>query len=74
MAMVSLFAATAANRIYDRAIQVHGAMGLTHELRFVDGWEDVRSIRIALGTDEILRRTIAKERISGKVHFEAASW
>lgn len=69
LAMAKLFATNAAVKIFDRAMQVHGGMGLTNELRLHEGWKTARTIRIADGTDEILRRTIAKELIRGNVRF-----
>jgi acyl-CoA dehydrogenase len=68
-AMAKLFATNAAVRIMDRAMQIHGGMGLTNEMRFHDGWKTARAIRIADGTDEILRRTIARELLKGNVGF-----
>jgi acyl-CoA dehydrogenase len=67
--MAKLFATNAAVRIFDRAIQIHGGMGLTNEMRLHEGWKTVRSIRIADGTDEILRRTIARELLKGNAGF-----
>lgn len=69
MAMIKLFATNMANHVIDRVIQVHGGMGVTNEMHFVEAWRTVRTIRIADGTDEILRRTIAKELLAGKVDF-----
>ncbi|MGD9713900.1 MAG: acyl-CoA dehydrogenase family protein [Thermomicrobiales bacterium] len=66
-AMAKLFATNAAVRTFDRVIQVHGAMGLTNEMHFYEGWKTTRAIRIADGTDEILRRTIAREMLKGRV-------
>lgn len=66
-AMAKLFATNAAVRTFDRTIQVHGAMGVTNELRFYEGWKTTRAIRIADGTDEILKRTIARELLKGNV-------
>lgn len=68
-AMTKLFATNAANRVFDRAMQVHGALGLSNDLRLYEGWKTVRAIRIADGTDEILRRTIARELLKGAVTF-----
>jgi acyl-CoA dehydrogenase len=68
-AMAKLFATNAATRSFDRAMQVHGGMGLTNEMRFYEGWKTARTIRIADGTDEILRRTIARELLKGDVGF-----
>jgi acyl-CoA dehydrogenase len=68
-AMAKLFATNAAVRIMDRAMQIHGGMGLTNELRLHDGWKTARAIRIADGTDEILRRTISRELLRGNLAF-----
>jgi acyl-CoA dehydrogenase len=67
MAMIKLYATNMANRVFDRVIQVHGGMGVTNELHFTEGYHTVRTIRIADGTDEILRRTIAKELLAGRI-------
>ncbi|MBI2765328.1 MAG: acyl-CoA dehydrogenase [Chloroflexi bacterium] len=69
LAMTKLFATNAAVRAFDNAMQIHGALGLTNELRLHDGWKTVRAIRIADGTDEILRRTIAREVLRGRMDF-----
>jgi len=58
--MVKLHTAGMANRVIDRCMQVHGAMGLTNEMKLYDAWHQTRLARIADGSDEILRRSIAK--------------
>lgn len=68
-AMAKLFATNTATRTFDRAMQIHGGMGLTNELRLHEGWKTARTIRIADGTDEILRGTIAKALLRGNVGF-----
>lgn len=68
-AMAKLFATNAAVHVFDRAMQVHGGMGLTNELRLYEGWKTVRTLRIADGTDEILKRTIARELLKGNTSF-----
>ncbi|GAA1248985.1 acyl-CoA dehydrogenase family protein [Prauserella halophila] len=52
-------------RVCDAAIQVHGAMGLTNELRLQEAWRHARTLRIPDGTSEIQRRTIASRLLSG---------
>ena len=59
----------AANRVFDRCIQVHGGMGLTNELRLEAGYRFTRSMRIPDGTSEIQRRTIARDLLANGVHF-----
>lgn len=69
ISMVKLHCTEAANRIFDRCIQVHGGMGLTNELRLEAGYRFTRSMRIPDGTSEIQRRTIARELIANGLHF-----
>jgi acyl-CoA dehydrogenase len=57
--MVKLYTTEMANRVLDRCIQVHGAMGLTNEVKLYDAWHQARLARIADGSGEILRRNIA---------------
>lgn len=57
--MVKLFTTEMAARVVDRCMQVHGAMGLTNELKLYDAWHQARLARIADGSSEILRRSIA---------------
>ena len=52
-------------RVMDRAINVHGAMGLTNELRLEAGLRWARTIRVPDGTAEIQRRTIARQLLRG---------
>jgi alkylation response protein AidB-like acyl-CoA dehydrogenase len=54
---------------YDRAIQVHGGMGLTNELPLNEGFRIARTLRIPDGTGEIQRRTIARQMLRGDVVF-----
>lgn len=52
-------------RVMDRAVQVHGAMGLTNELGLEEGLRFARVLRIPDGTGEIQRRTIARQLLAG---------
>jgi acyl-CoA dehydrogenase len=56
--MVKLFTTEMATRVIDRCMQVHGAMGLTNEMKLYDAWHQARLARIADGSSEILRRSI----------------
>lgn len=49
----------------DRAIQAHGAMGLTNELGLSEAWQYLRIINIADGSNEILNRTIVQRLLKG---------
>jgi acyl-CoA dehydrogenase len=54
---------------YDRAIQIHGGMGLTNELPLNEGFRIARTLRIPDGTGEIQRRTIARQMLRGDTVF-----
>jgi acyl-CoA dehydrogenase len=62
-AMVKLFCSEMVGQVVDRAIQIHGAMGLTTELPFERWYRDVRSRRITEGASEIQRMLIARRLI-----------
>jgi acyl-CoA dehydrogenase len=63
--MVKAFCTEMLFRVMDRAINVHGAMGLTNEVRLEAGLRWARTIRVPDGTAEIQRRTIARQLLRG---------
>lgn len=65
LAMAKAFATESACRSIDRCMQVLGGMGVTREAKLFDAWEQIRVVRIAEGSGEIMRRTIAKELLAG---------
>ncbi|MFA8438565.1 acyl-CoA dehydrogenase family protein [Pueribacillus sp. YX66] len=56
-------------RVYDRAIQIHGGVGVTNELGLEKGYRLARTLRIPDGTSEIHRRTIARSLLKGDLSF-----
>jgi acyl-CoA dehydrogenase len=67
--MVKAFCTEMASRVFDRAINIHGGMGLTNELRLEAGYRLARVLRIPDGTGEIQRRTIALRLLAGDTDF-----
>jgi alkylation response protein AidB-like acyl-CoA dehydrogenase len=63
--MAKLYGGTKANEIVDRVLQIHGGMGYTRELPVERWYRELRLLRIYEGTDEIQRRTIARNLIRG---------
>lgn len=63
--MTKALATEMLGRVMDSAIQVHGAMGLTNELRLEEGLRFARTLRIPDGTSEIQRRTVARRLLAG---------
>ncbi|MBS1893518.1 MAG: acyl-CoA dehydrogenase family protein [Actinobacteria bacterium] len=64
--MAKLSGATMANRVVDRVMQIHGGVGYTRELPIERWYREVRLWRIFEGTDEIQRRAIARNLLSGR--------
>jgi acyl-CoA dehydrogenase len=58
--MVKWFATNTLYRLADRAVQIHGAMGVMKELPIERIFRFARILRIVEGTDEIQKETIAK--------------
>ncbi len=65
VSMAKACATEMVSRVVDKAIQVHGAIGLTNELRLEEAYRWARVLRIPDGTAEIQRRTIARRLLSG---------
>jgi acyl-CoA dehydrogenase len=65
--IAKLSGATMANQVVDRVLQVHGGMGYTKELPIERWYRELRLLRIYEGTDEIQRRTIARNLLKGHV-------
>jgi acyl-CoA dehydrogenase len=59
-------------RVVDRVMQIHGGMGYTKEMPIERVMRDVRVYRIYEGTDEIQRRSIARNLLKG--HAKLGSW
>jgi alkylation response protein AidB-like acyl-CoA dehydrogenase len=56
-----LFASETANRVTNRAIQIHGGRGMTHEFLVEKLWRDAKLTEIGEGCSEIQRLVIAKQ-------------
>ncbi|WP_046471758.1 acyl-CoA dehydrogenase family protein [Allosalinactinospora lopnorensis] len=69
--IAKLFGGVKANEIVDRMMQIHGGMGYTRELPIERWYRDLRLLRIFEGTDEIQRRTIARDLLKGRVKVGA---
>jgi acyl-CoA dehydrogenase len=63
--VAKLYGGVKANEIVDRVLQMHGGMGYTRELPIERWYRELRLLRIYEGTDEIQRRTIARNLLRG---------
>ncbi|MBO0854088.1 MAG: acyl-CoA dehydrogenase family protein [Nocardia sp.] len=68
-AVAKLVGGITVNQVVDRVLQIHGGMGYTKELPIEWWYRDVRAWRIYEGTDEIQRRTIARNLLKGHVRL-----
>ena len=60
LAMVKVVVPRMALRVLDRAIQAHGAAGVSDDFPLAAAWAHSRTIRLADGPDEVHREAIAK--------------
>jgi acyl-CoA dehydrogenase len=60
IAMIKVAAPTMALRVIDRAIQAHGAAGVSADFGLAAAWAHARTLRLADGPDEVHRETIAR--------------
>ena len=60
IAMIKVVAPQMALRVIDRAIQAHGAKGVSQDTVLAPFWALIRTLRLADGPDEVHMETIAK--------------
>ena len=60
LAMVKIVVPRMTLRVLDRAIQAHGAAGVSADLPLAVAWAHARTIRLADGPDEVHREAVAK--------------
>lgn len=70
--VAKLFGGVKANEIVDRVLQIHGGMGYSRELPIERWYRELRLLRIYEGTDEIQRRTIARNLLKGHATVSGA--
>ena len=63
ISMVKTVAANMFQRVCDRAMQVHGAMGITNDRPLFGFWSYARILRIADGPDEVHNMIVARREI-----------
>jgi acyl-CoA dehydrogenase len=60
IAMIKVVAPNVALRVLDRAIQAHGAAGVSQDTFLAHAWATARTLRLADGPDEVHLESIAK--------------
>jgi acyl-CoA dehydrogenase len=64
IAMIKVVVPRMAQRVIDRAIQAHGAAGVSDDFPLAKAWSYARTIRLADGPDEVHVEAIAKLELS----------
>lgn len=63
IAQIKVFVPNMAQRVLDKAIQIHGAAGLSQDFPLAALYANIRTLRLADGPDEVHRRTIARTEL-----------
>jgi acyl-CoA dehydrogenase len=64
ISMIKVVAANVFMRVLDRAIQVHGALGVSDDTPLARMWRDGRMLRLADGPDEVHKQVIARRELA----------
>ena len=63
--MIKVYSSEVLNDVLDRAIQIHGGMGVSQDLPLERWYREGRVRRIGEGPSEVQRRTISRNLIKG---------
>jgi acyl-CoA dehydrogenase len=64
ISMIKVIAAQAHQEVLDRALQVHGGLGMSDDLPLALMWRQGRWLRVADGPDEVHKMAIARRELS----------
>src|ERR1700720_1595325 len=65
-AMAKMFATEAAQRVIDRAVQLHGGLGITKGVKVEELYREIRALRIYEGATEAQKVVIARELLKNR--------
>ena len=60
VSLIKFFAARVLNEVIDRALQVHGGLGMTEDTPLAGMWRQARAARIYDGADEVHKMVVAR--------------
>ena len=65
-AIAKMFATEAAQRVIDRAVQLHGSAGVTKGVKVEELYREIRALRIYEGATEVQKVVIARELLKNR--------
>jgi acyl-CoA dehydrogenase len=65
-AMAKMFATEAAQRVIDRAVQLHGGLGVMKGVKVEELYREIRALRIYEGATEVQKVVIARELLKNR--------
>ena len=65
-AMAKMHATEAAQRVIDRAVQLHGGLGVTKGVKVEELYREIRALRIYEGATEVQKIVIAREALKSR--------
>ena len=65
-AMAKMYATEASQRVIDRAVQIHGGLGVTKGVKVEELYREIRALRIYEGATEVQKIVIAREALRGR--------
>ena len=65
-AMAKMFATESAQRVIDRAVQLHGGLGVTKGVKVEELYREIRALRIYEGATEVQKIVIAREAMKSR--------
>jgi acyl-CoA dehydrogenase len=65
-AMAKMVATESAQRVIDRAVQVHGGLGVTKGVKVEELYREIRALRIYEGATEVQKIVIAREALKNR--------
>jgi len=65
-AMAKLVATESAQRVIDRAVQIHGGLGVTKGIKVEELYREIRALRIYEGATEVQKIVIAREALKNR--------
>jgi acyl-CoA dehydrogenase len=68
IAAIKVAAPRAASYVLDRAIQVHGAAGVSSDVPLASAWAQLRTLHLADGPDEVHLRSVARDELKRHEH------